>query len=157
MSGDTLALHSPDGDELLGPSCLLVAVDETGHEELADPQYPVFGLGGCLTVVGEYHEQIGRPWRDLKGRHFGSSSTPMHAAGLGATSDQAAAIGDFFRQHTFGRFAAVTTVDTDLGSPLSRFQSTALLMGHLLAEAAAGYRFDRASPSCSNTMSGPSR
>jgi hypothetical protein len=25
----------------------MVFVDDTGHEEFADPNYPVFGFGGC--------------------------------------------------------------------------------------------------------------
>jgi hypothetical protein len=28
------------------PHCLMFFVDETGHEEFAEPKYPVFGLGG---------------------------------------------------------------------------------------------------------------
>jgi hypothetical protein len=136
-------LRSPERDELLVPSCLLIAVDETGHEELADPQHPVFGLGGCLTTVAEYHDQIRAPWTFLKERHFGGPDVPLHASGLTLDAEQAAAVGAFFREHTFGRFAAVTTIETSLGTPLSRYESTALMMGRLIAETAAEYQFDR--------------
>ena len=71
MPEDVILIGSPDGDEALGPRCLLIAIDETGHEELADPKYPIFGLGGCLTVVGDYHNQIRGPWSSLKREHFG--------------------------------------------------------------------------------------
>jgi hypothetical protein len=41
------------GDDKLQvhPHCLMFFVDETGHEEFADPNYPVFGLGGCALLA----------------------------------------------------------------------------------------------------------
>ncbi|MGH9793220.1 MAG: hypothetical protein ACRD5G_00480, partial [Candidatus Acidiferrales bacterium] len=138
---DAMLLQSGEGDETLGPQCLLVAIDETGDEDLADPRYPVFGIGGCLTVVGEYQQQIRGPWSALKQSHFSGASAPLHAAGLRLTADQASALGNFFWTCTFGRFAAVTTLATAIDARLSRFEATALMMGNLLAKAAEAYRF----------------
>ncbi len=135
-------MERPPGQHL-GPSCLLVAIDETGHEELADRSYPLFGLGGCLTVVADYHKQVDGPWAALKERHFGGARVPLHAAGLNPNPEQAAALGNFFRDQMFGRFAAITTDRTELSSPLSRFESAALVMGKLIDEAATEYHFDQ--------------
>jgi len=143
MQPDIVVVRSPDGDEALGPNCLIIAIDETGHEELADPRYPIFGLGGCLTVVGEYHEQIRGPWAAIKAKHFGGSRTPLHATGLKPTPEKAEAIGAFFRSRVFGRFAAITTPATSLLTPLDRFTSTAWMMAHLVTLASAEYSFDR--------------
>jgi len=143
LAVDSLILPSPAGEEILRPTTLLIAIDETGHEELADPAYPVFGLGGCLTVVADYHSCIQGPWTALKERHFSGAHEPLHATGLNPTPDQAAAIGEFFKTNTFGRFAAVSTPETSLGTPLSRYESTALSMAHCLTAASAEYTFDR--------------
>ena len=143
MALDSLIVPFHDAVETLGPTTLLVAIDETGHEELADPAYPVFGLGGCVTVVADYRSCIQEPWFKLKQRYFQGPDTPLHATGLNALPEQAQAIGDFFWTNTFGRFAAVTTPETSLGTPMSRFESTALCMAHLLTLVSSDYTFDR--------------
>jgi hypothetical protein len=33
------------------PHCLLFFVDETGHEDFGDPNYPVFGWVGALFLL----------------------------------------------------------------------------------------------------------
>jgi hypothetical protein len=96
-----------------------------------------------LTVVADYQEHVHGPWAALKERHFGSAGAPLHAAGLNPNPEQAAAVGAFFKDRIFGRFAAITTDRTDLRSPLSRYQSASLVMGKLIDEAATGYHFDR--------------
>jgi hypothetical protein len=143
MPKDLLLLDPAGQEKLFGPACLLVAIDETGHEQLADPRYPLFGLGGCLTVVADYHKHIHGPWTALKDRHFGGGQVPLHATGLMPSPEQAAALGSFFKDQTFGRFAAIATDQTDLSSPLSRYESVALVMGKLIDEVATHYHFDR--------------
>lgn len=135
-------LRSSSSEFTFGSHTLLVAIDETGHEELADPRYQVFGLGGCVTTVAEYSTAIAAPWSALKNRHFSGARTPLHATGLRANAEQAGAIGDFFRGQVFGRFAAVSTPATSLGTPLGRYESTALLMTRCLTEAAIEYDFN---------------
>lgn len=126
----------------LGPACLLVAIDETGHEDLADPHYPIFGLGGCVTLVSECDQHLREPWAALKSQHFGGPRVPLHAAGLNPTPEQASSLGSFFRGNTFGRFAVITTAQTALNSDLTRYESTGLVMGQLLDEVAGFYSFD---------------
>jgi hypothetical protein len=139
--------HSPQyvpfaTGESLGPACLLVAIDETGHEDLADHNYPYFGVGGCVTLVAECHQQVRNPWAQMKADHFGGSRAPLHAAGLNPTPQQAASLGAFFTDNTFGRFAVITTAQTALNADLARYESTALVMGQLLDEVASFYTFD---------------
>lgn len=88
------------------PHCLIFFVDETGHEAFADPLYPVFGMGGCAVMAGAIDVVVRQPWRDLKAKHFGGPDVPLHASSLrDITADQAAAVGRFFREQKFGRFA----------------------------------------------------
>ncbi|WP_409187581.1 DUF3800 domain-containing protein [Bradyrhizobium sp. RDM4] len=45
----------------VGPSCLMFFIDETGHETFADPNYPVFGLGGCAIASSSIEATIAEP------------------------------------------------------------------------------------------------
>lgn len=52
------------------PGSILVFIDETGHEEFADPKYPLFGLGGCLFPSSGAIKIVDAPWRSFKQKHF---------------------------------------------------------------------------------------
>jgi hypothetical protein len=41
------------GGEILqvDENCLMFFVDETGHEEFADPEFPVYGICGCALLA----------------------------------------------------------------------------------------------------------
>ncbi|MEZ5722116.1 MAG: DUF3800 domain-containing protein [Paracoccaceae bacterium] len=41
---------------------LLIFVDETGHEDFADPNTPYFGLAGCVCAASDYWRDIDQPW-----------------------------------------------------------------------------------------------
>jgi hypothetical protein len=102
-------------------STLLVALDETGHEEFADPNYPVFGIGGCAVLLKHSEQFIDDPWRELKRRHFGGADVRLHAADLRRpTSDQIAGLAHFFRTYPFFRLSVVAphTVRNTSGHPL---------------------------------------
>lgn len=89
-------------------STLLVGVDETGHELFADQQYPIFGIGGCAVLLQDYHDNLDEPWKSLKEQHFGGYASKLHASELGqVTSSQVNALGAFFSDHQFFRFAAM--------------------------------------------------
>ena len=95
---------------LVHPHCLLFFVDETGHEELSDPNYEVFGFGGCAVPASAAEEHLAAPWRALKEKHFGGPNVRLHASDLKApTSAQLEALAAFFTRQKFGRFAAVVT------------------------------------------------
>jgi hypothetical protein len=95
--------------------CLMFFVDETGHEEFADPKYPVFGLGGCAILAAAIEKNLRTPWRDMKERWFGGPDVPLHAADLRCpTAEQLNAIAKFFRKQEIGRFAVTMTKNTKL-------------------------------------------
>jgi hypothetical protein len=35
--------------------------DETGHEDFADPNYPVFGIGGCAVLAAAIDQNLRIP------------------------------------------------------------------------------------------------
>ena len=100
-------------------SRLLLFVDETGTEDLSDPNYPVFGLGGCAIRAEDYRQLVAGPWRVMKFRHFGGLEVPLHAAALRPTSTQVQAIGEVFRTAQFHRLAAVASTSTRIGAAIA--------------------------------------
>jgi hypothetical protein len=106
------------------PGCLMVFVDETGHEEFADPNYPVFGFGGCAVPAFAAPDVLERPWREMKERHFGGADVALHASDLRhPTPEQLEALGAFFRDHRFGRFAVTMCRDVSLPEGESPIQA----------------------------------
>jgi hypothetical protein len=104
-------------DEILQvhPHCLMFFVDDTGHEDFADPNFPVFGLGGCALLPAAIDQNLRQPWRRMKERHFGGLDVPLHASELRSPSrDQLAALAHFFREQVFGRFAVTMTTESRL-------------------------------------------
>jgi hypothetical protein len=103
-------MNQADGERLIvHPHCLMFFVDETGHETFADPQYPVFGLGGCALLAAAITPVLRTPWRQMKALHFGGADVPLHASDLRSTPQQLQALDTFFRNQRFGRFAVTLT------------------------------------------------
>jgi Protein of unknown function (DUF3800) len=117
----------------VGPRCLLFFIDETGHETFADPNYPVFGLGGCAITSSSAEAALAQPWRAMKAAHFGGENVPLHANELrNPTPEQLEALSKFFREHQFARLAVTmsksavlptgkTPLDIITGSMMSRY------------------------------------
>lgn len=98
-------------------------VDETGHEEFADPRFPVFGMGGCGLLAAAIEQNLRRPWRQMKELHFGGANVPLHASELRDPTDmQVAAVGEFFGTQPFGRFAVTMTDKTALPDGIKPIQ-----------------------------------
>jgi hypothetical protein len=113
-----------ESDQILAvhPLCLMFFVDETGHEAFADPKYPVFGLGGCALLNAAIDPVLRTPWRAMKAMHFGGADVPLHACDLhNPTPEQLHALGEFFRNQNFGRFA-VTMSRSDLPPDIEAMQ-----------------------------------
>lgn len=107
----------------LRPTTLLISLDETGGPDLLDPNYPVFGIGGCAILVGQYFNTIGGPWLSMKEQHFGGAYKPLHAVDLKApSSQQLEALGRFFRERAFFRMAAVLTKQTTIPGGVTRLE-----------------------------------
>jgi hypothetical protein len=97
------------------PGTLMVFIDETGHEEYADPNYPVFGRGGCLVTGSEYNNRIVRPWKKLL-QEIDWGDTPFHTSELiqrlrslgKATCDAQIESINQLARHGFFRFGVTT-------------------------------------------------
>jgi hypothetical protein len=116
--------RTPKGEILtVHPHCLMFFVDETGHEDFADPNYPVFGLGGCAALAAAIDQNLRAPWREMKERFFGGADVPLHAADLrNPTTEQVNAIAAFFRNQEIGRFALTMTASTKLPEGMKAIQ-----------------------------------
>lgn len=121
----TLTLRtSEDGASVaLEPTCLLVFIDETGDELFSDPHHPVFGLGGCAVLVGDYVNSVRPAWRRMKDQHFVGADSVLHANELRSpTADQLKALSSFFGQRHFARLAAVASGKSLLPNEYSPYQ-----------------------------------
>jgi hypothetical protein len=53
------AARTPNGEILtVHPHCLMFFADETGHEDFADPNYRVFGIGGCAVLAAAIDQNL---------------------------------------------------------------------------------------------------
>ena len=106
------------------PKCLLIFIDETGMRSLPTPTYPVFGFGGCAVPAFAAPDVLERPWREMKQRHFGDADVALHASDLrDLMPEQTEALGGFFRDHRFGRFAVTMCRDVCLSKGQSPIQA----------------------------------
>ncbi len=124
-----LPLHAhvlrPAGSESEGGT-LLVYIDESGDEHLTDPNYRVFGLGGCAVRFDRYEVDLAAGWRAMKRLMFGGENTQMHASRLEPTEAQIAGLAHFFRTSPFYRLAALVNDESTLTSDgLSRYEVVA--------------------------------
>lgn len=99
----------PDQQFVYEPDCLLMFIDDTGHERLKG--HVMYGLGGCAVLGRDYQSVIVDPWLRLRAATTGSSSTQLHAADFAgiATHDNMTAMNRFFAEQPFHRFAALGT------------------------------------------------
>jgi Protein of unknown function (DUF3800) len=105
------------------PDTLLLFIDETGHEQLSDPNYPIFGMAGCAVMGNSYEQVIREPWRELKAQYFGGPDVPLHAADLcGISNAQMEAIGRFFETKAFSRFASIMKITTIIPDEMIPYQ-----------------------------------
>lgn len=145
LSQTGMYLKAGDNEIVLNPTDLLVAIDETGNEDISDPNYPIFGLGGCAVLVGQYRELIVAPWMRMKRTYFGGPDVPLHAADLrNPTQEQATAIAAVFEQNPFFRFAALLTAETNIDSPDQRYLSASLMLLRFLTKIGEAAPFRRA-------------
>jgi len=84
---------------------------------LRDPNYPIFGFGGCGVPARNYSNNIVKPWERLKDDYFNGHSAPLHAADVRKSAcKRNEALGTFFRQGSFFRIATVLTNATDFNN-----------------------------------------
>lgn len=103
---------------------LLFFIDETGHENFADTNHPVFGYGGCAVLGRDYHSQVVEPWRRMKAQYFGGASKPFHTKDITISRRRFSALSTFFLR-PFPRFAAMTKRSTINSTRLGNYELTA--------------------------------
>ena len=98
----------------LPENTFVVAVDDTGHEEFKDPNYQVFGIGGCAFLVRDYQRLIERPWNYMCQHFFPDIGRPIHATDLrNLSSTQHGAFKHFFEKFEFFRIAVTASVKSE--------------------------------------------
>ena len=128
--GEVFPIASSHDWDTTGRPTVVAYIDETGHEEFADPTHPVFGFGGCASFNDCIEQDIQVPWLAMKDAYFGGRAVPLHAAELRSpSSTQIDAIDQFFRKHDFFRFANVARASLVNDSPITTFHG--LLAGTL--------------------------
>jgi hypothetical protein len=107
----------------LEPLDFVVFIDETGHELLEDPNYPIFGLGGCAILVQNYKNLIHEPWLDIKRKCFQYEHIQLHASeSRNYTPGQISAIGQYFNKNLFCRVATLVSNKTFLAQGITNYR-----------------------------------
>lgn len=117
--------------------CLILFIDDTGHEKLAD-KHPVYGLGGCAVLASDLDRAINAPWGAVREQVTGFSDAPLHASSfsLSPTKEQISAVAAFFKQPTFMRFAAVASTTTQLPAEIELIDVVLHILGRRIQELA---------------------
>jgi len=132
---------SDGGTSYIDDDTLLAWIDETGSEDLKDPNYPLFGLGGCVIDAKRYAAEVQSPWQKIKKDIFGGA-TSLHATDLKATPDQIAALSKFFDYRGFGRVASILPVSANIAPTLENYETCAYALGLRIAKVSAAFRYN---------------
>ena len=136
--GQDVLTDRPENILRIGPQDLAFFVDECGHEEFADGDYPVFGLGGCAAMGANIELAIRIPWTTMKSECFGDENFPLHASDLTEPTDQQIqGIANFFRTNQFARLASVIKDTSALVGEFSAYQAIALSLQQRFCEIAS--------------------
>ena len=78
---------------------LLIATDETGHENFADKNYPVFGMSASMCLGDEYYNDVHKPWESVKVNAGLQATDILHAAKIDISNkDLILGLSDFSKQ-----------------------------------------------------------
>lgn len=80
--GQDVLTDRPENILRIGPQDSAFFVDECGHEEFADGDYPVFGSGGCAAMAANIELAIRISRTTMKSECFGDENVPLHASDL---------------------------------------------------------------------------
>lgn len=115
--------------------CLLVFLDEVGHEAFAGNQ-PYFGYGGCAVMARDY-EALKVQWRTIRHLLTGNPDHPLHAAEARPTPEQFGTLKTFFAGRGFFRVAVSTTKAATYPDHLHSMQPVVELLRKYIAQIAA--------------------
>jgi len=126
----------------VSPECLLVFIDDTGHERLLN-EHQVYGLGGCAALAADLDAIVRNPWREVRRQVAGAADAPLHAVdfGQGASLNDIEVVAGFFRSQPFARLGAIVTLDTQLPDRLTPVQTIAGVLSARIAHIARWTRF----------------
>lgn len=122
---------------------LLIFIDDTGHEQLADKNFPVFGFGGCMVRVEDYKNMI-TAWSQVSNT-FSPDMNPLHASDIEPdklTAVQKKELSNFFSKNVFGRFAAIVTEKSVLNTQHELLHLMAGVTYKRIVEVAKWFKFD---------------
>jgi Protein of unknown function (DUF3800)/SEC-C motif len=91
---------------------LLIFIDETGCEDLKDPNNPSFGRAGCAILGRHYNKIISDPWKKMKNEFFQGEHIPWHTNEIKFSKLQIDVINKFV-DRSFIRFGQIFTNKTD--------------------------------------------
>ncbi len=139
-----LTIVHKDGTDVLQESTLFVAIDDTGHEEFKDPNYQVFGIGGCAFLIKDYQRLVEGPWNQLCKDYFPEVQRPMHVTSLGKLSDkQIEILNCFFSKFEFFRLAVTASINTNKEVDNDFIDIVGACLLQRIAEVAQWVEFDR--------------
>lgn len=123
---------------------LIVYVDETGEETLSDPNYPIFGFGGCVIHGAIFESELLTPWNKMKDRAFGGRQNSLHATDLREPSkEQLVELNSFFESQKIGRFATIITTDTIMNTNRSLIEIGILTMHQRITKIMEYFTFNK--------------
>jgi hypothetical protein len=110
---------STDDTLTLAPDCLLVFIDDTGHEALSG-DHSYYRLGGVALLKDHYDHVINPAWLEVRRVINGSPAAPLHGSTFGqrAKAEDFEVLRTFFQGHQFPRFAASVSRSTVLPTDL---------------------------------------
>lgn len=109
-----LVLTHNEGNVILADDVLIIALDDTGHEELHEANGACFGIGGCGFMVADYQRLVEVPWNLTLKHFFPETPRPIHAVEhfRNLTEEQISALTHFFTKFEFFRLAVTVSTKT---------------------------------------------
>lgn len=123
--------------------CLVVFVDETGHEALVEG-HPVYGLGACAVMSKHLDAVIRTPWREVRRRVNGSAETPLHARAFARTAsrEDIITVAEFFQRQPFARLGAIVSFKTEFPNELGPLPAMAKVLQRRIVDIARWTPFE---------------
>ena len=112
------------------PKMLAVFIDETGNEDFSDPNFPIFGRGGCAIIGASYQRIVEKPWLSLKKQILGSATKPFHSVEFALTQPnklKIEAINQFVKSR-FHRFFTFNHLETNRPKALDGHKTVSITL-----------------------------
>jgi len=140
-----LILVHDEGNLILADDVFVVALDDTGHEELHEANGECFGIGGCAFMVSDYQRLVEAPWNFMLQRFFPDVPRPVHAVEhfRNPTKEQMSALTHFFTRFEFFRLAVTISTKTRNSADAGHIEIVGASVLQRIAEVASHASFSR--------------